>query len=225
LKSLGMVINWMWYLQRTDNYLRNEWSNYTNWPYDFLPYGLVEPVDSKSGQINSDFIVCNDNNIFPDKDLSDNNTGILVTGNYNPSNQKNIMLTWALLLDGKYRENELDEGVLRYIEKYVRTKGYSDNNCYSYNFCLNTDPFDFQPNGAINLSKFNQVEFEIKTYQPPTDPQALFLTICDPSGGEIIGVNKSYWNIYDYTYDLTVIEERYNILEFTSGMAGLKFAR
>jgi len=225
LKSLGMVINWMWYLQRTDNYLRNEWSNYTNWPYDFLPYGLVEPVDSNSGQINSDFIVCNDNNIYPDKDLSDNNTGILVTGNYNPSNQKNIMLTWALLLDGKYRENELDEGVLRYVEKYVRTKGYSDNNSYSYNFCLNTDPFDFQPNGAINLSKFNQVEFEIKTYQPPHDPQAQFLTICDPSGGEIIGINKSYWNIYDYTYDLTVIEERYNILEFTSGMAGLKFSR
>lgn len=220
LKSIGMVVNWMWYLQRTDNYLRNEWSNYTNWPYDFLPYNLVEPTETTS-----DFIVCNGNNIYPDKDLSDNNLSISITGNFNPANQKNIMLTWGLLLDGKYRENELDEGVLRLIEKYVRTKGYSDNNCYSYNFCLNTDPFDFQPNGAINLSKFNQVEFEIKTYQPPTDPQAQFLTICDPSGGEIIGINKSYWNIYDYTYDLTVIEERYNILEFTSGMAGLKFAR
>jgi hypothetical protein len=220
LKSIGMVVNWMWYLQRTDNYLRNEWSNYTNWPYDFLPYNLVEP-----NATTSDFIVCNGNDIYPNKDLSDNNLSISITGNFNPANQKNIMLTWGLLLDGKYRENELDEGVLRYIEKYVRTKGYSDNNSYCYNFCLNTDPFDFQPNGAINLSKFNQVEFEIKTYQPPTDPQAQFLTICDPSGGEIIGVNKSYWNIYDYTYDLTVIEERYNILEFTSGMAALKFAR
>lgn len=220
LKSIGMVVNWMWYLQRTDNYLRNEWSNYTNWPYDYLPYNLIEPNDKTTR-----FINCSDNKIYPDKDLSDNNTGILITGNFNTSNQKNIMLTWALLLDGKYRENELDEGVLRYIEKYVRTKGFSDNNTYCYNFCLNTDPFDFQPNGAINLSKFNQVEFEIKTYQPPLDNATQFLTICDPSGGEIIGVNKSYWNIYDYTYDLTVIEERYNILEFTSGMAGLKFAR
>lgn len=227
LKSIGMVINWMWYLQRTDNYLRNEWSNYTNWPYDFLPYNLVEPynIDDDTTIINTRPIICNGNEIYPNKDLSGDNTGILITGNHNPSNQKNILLTWALLLDGKYRENELDEGVLRYVEKYVRTKGSGEDNVYSYNFCLNTDPFEFQPNGAVNLSKFNKVEFEIKTYQPPLDEQAQFLTICDPSGGEIIGVNKSYWNIYDYTYDLTVLEERYNVLEFTSGMAALKFTR
>jgi hypothetical protein len=31
--SNGMVSSWMWYLQRSDANLRNEWSNYTNWPY------------------------------------------------------------------------------------------------------------------------------------------------------------------------------------------------
>ena len=33
LTSSGMVANWMFYLQRNDVNLRNEWSNYTNWPY------------------------------------------------------------------------------------------------------------------------------------------------------------------------------------------------
>lgn len=229
LKSIGMVINWMWYLQRTDAYLRNEWSNYTNWPYDKLPYNLVEPFDDETQIANSAFISCpeqdKNSKIYPNKDLTGNNTGILIRPPFRTENEKNIMLTWALVLDGKYRENELDEGILRYVEKYSKSKGFSNNNSYCYNFCLNTDPYDFQPNGAINLSKFNQIEFEIKTYQPPLDPSANFLTICDPNSGEIIGVNKSYWNIYDYTYDLTVLEERYNILEFTSGMAGLKFAR
>ena len=42
---------------------------------------------------------------------------------------------------------------------------------------------------------------------------------------EILGVNKSKWDIYEYNYDLTVMEERYNVLTFTSGNAGLMYAR
>lgn len=30
----------MWYLQRTDVVLRNEWNNYTNWAYNEKPYTL-----------------------------------------------------------------------------------------------------------------------------------------------------------------------------------------
>ena len=45
LETGGMVSNWMWYFQRTDAFLRNEWSNYTNWPYDVLPNNLVDPLD------------------------------------------------------------------------------------------------------------------------------------------------------------------------------------
>ena len=46
LDSLGMVSDWMWFFQRSDVSLRNEWSNYTNWPYDYLPYDLVDPSGS-----------------------------------------------------------------------------------------------------------------------------------------------------------------------------------
>jgi len=113
---------------------------------------------------------------------------------------------------------------LEYIEKYVRTSGNAPDGLYCYNFCLNTNPFDFQPSGGMNLSKFNNIQFEVVTIQPPLDPDAQVLTICDASGG-IIGVNKPTWRIYDYNFDLTILEERYNVLTFTSGMAGLMYAR
>jgi hypothetical protein len=45
--SVGLVANWMWYFQRSDVNLRNEWSNYTNWKYkDILPFP-VEKMYSK----------------------------------------------------------------------------------------------------------------------------------------------------------------------------------
>ena len=37
--------------------------------------------------------------------------------------------------------------------------------------------------------------------------------------------DKNSWNIYEYTYTLYLFEERYNILRFISGNAGLLFAR
>ena len=135
------------------------------------------------------------------------------------------MSKWGLLLDGKYRENTLDAGILQYVEKYTRSDGFANENIYCYNFCLNTSPSDFQPSGAINLSKFKNIEFEITTFQPPLDPSAQVFVICDPITHDIIGVNNPSWRIYDYNFDLTIFEERYNILTFTSGNAGLMYAR
>ena len=34
LNSIGLVGSWMWFARRDDAYLRNEWTNYTNWEYD-----------------------------------------------------------------------------------------------------------------------------------------------------------------------------------------------
>ena len=134
------------------------------------------------------------------------------------------MHTWGLLLDGKVRENTFDAGVFNYVEKYVRTSGNAKNGLYCYNFCLITDPFQYQPSGAINLNKFNNVEFEYSTHTPPLDPEAQTLTICDDKG-DIVGINKPIWRIYQYNYDLYIMEERYNILRFESGTANLMYAR
>ena len=41
LETNGMIASWMWFLQRNDVNLRNEWSNYTNWPYHNLPSNIT----------------------------------------------------------------------------------------------------------------------------------------------------------------------------------------
>ena len=228
LESLSMVANWMWFFQRSDAYMRNEWSNYSNWPYDYLPSDLQNPL-AKNGFTP---LALPYGNYTPSMDpsgvgcfvgQSDAPSNIYVTGQYSPSNQKDIMQNWALLLDGKYRENQFDAGVFNYVEKYARSRGNSPDGLYCYNFNLSTNPFDFQPSGAINLSKFKNIEFEFSTYQPPLDASAQVYAICNQ--GTLVGINKPTWRVYDYNYDLTVLEERFNILTFTSGNAALLYAR
>ena len=155
--------------------------------------------------------------------LDQTQTGLYVTGNFQDGNQKDILSKFGIILDGKYRENEFDSGVYNYIEKYSKSNGNSSNGLYCYNFCLNTNPYDFQPSGAMNLSKFKNIELELTTYVPPLDASAQTFNIC--SDGEIIGSNKESWIIYDYTFDLTLFEEKYNILKFTSGNAALVYSR
>ena len=41
---------------------------------------------------------------------------------------------------------------------------------------------------------------------------------------EIIGINKPTWRIYEYNYDLYVMEERVNMVVFVGGNAGLMYA-
>lgn len=220
LESLSMVANWMWFFQRSDVDLRNEWSNYSNWAYqDVLPQEVIDPVGPYLN-------IPNCGNFTPALNPKFNSpTGIAITGDYSVANQKEIMQNWALLLDGKYRENVLDAGVFNYVEKYARSPGNAPDGLYCYNFCLNTNPLEYQPSGALNLSKFKNIEFEFSTYLPPLDPNAQVFVICNPDGGNVVGVNKPTWRIYNYNFDLTVLEERYNVLSFTSGNAGLLYAR
>ena len=222
--TMGMVSSWMWYFQRTDINLRNQWSNYTNWPYNYLPQDVAfAPAD---GGLNLDCNSITKLGIGPGYNPIDGtHTGVTITGDYNVENHRSILESLAILFDGKYRENLFDVGVYDYIEKYVRTSGNAPDGLYNYSFAIHTDPFDFQPSGAVNLSKFNDVQFEFKTYVPPLDPSAQFYTICDPSSGEVIGVNKPTWRIYDYNYNLVVHEERYNVLTFVGGNCGLMYAR
>jgi hypothetical protein len=229
LNSLSMVADYMWYFQRSDINLRNQWSNYTNWPYETEAYPPVLADASNSvstyelpcggGAVNPGF------NFDPVTGVPDVSSGLYITGDYQAGNERIIMKEWALLLDGKYRENTLDAGVLDYMEKYIRTGGDAPEGVYCYNFCLDTNPFVLQPSGAINMSKFSKIQFEFTTGYPPVDASAQTFVICDPSSGEIMGVNKPVWRIYDYNYDLTIFEERYNTVVFTCGNVGLMYAR
>jgi hypothetical protein len=224
LDSLGMVISWMFYFQRSDANLRNQWSNYTNWPYEYMPQDIT-PAPSEGNVPNP-----NPNpppvppflgpGLNPDGTLS----GLYTTGVYNPQNIKSILVALGILLDGQYRENILPAGVYNFVEKYVRTAGYAPSGLYCYNFCLNTDPFSLQPSGAMNMSRFTNIQFEFTTISPPADPYAQVLTICDPATGDIIGINKPTWRIYGYNYNMYLMEERVNMVIFVGGNAGLLYA-
>jgi Major capsid protein N-terminus/Large eukaryotic DNA virus major capsid protein len=224
--SIGMISNYTFFLQRSDANLRNEWSNYTNWPYNYLPYDLTPASTSGTYEIirtNPDGTTTTVY-IGPGVNANGKLTGWMLTGNYNLENEKNILLSMALLLDGSYRENAQPVGIYNYIEKYTRTAGNAPDGLYVYNFCMNTSPYDLQPSGAINMSRFTTIEFEINTIVPSLDPYAQSLTICDPETGNIIGINKPTWRIYDYNFNMVVFEERINMITFVGGNCGLMYA-
>ena len=227
LESLGMVSNWLFYFQRSDVNLRNEWSNYSNWPYNYVPVDIIAapvegtfPVYRYSVALGGYELVY----IGPGVNVDNTLTGWTISNTYNSQNEKDILVSLGILLDGAYRENARPAGIYNLIEKYTRTSGNAPDGLYCYNFCLNTSPLDLQPSGAINMNRFNQIELEFVTIVPPIDPLAQVLTICDPETGAIIGVNKPTWRIYDYNFDLTLFEERMNVVTFIGGNCGLMYA-
>jgi len=223
IDSIGMVISWMFYFQRSDVNLRNQWSNYTNWPYNYMPQD-VSPAPTAGDFPNPAPSPPNPALLGPGLNPDGTLSGLYITGIYNPQNLKQILVALGILLDGQYRENLLPAGVYNFVEKYTRTAGAAPSGLYCYNFCLDTSPYSTQPSGAMNMSRFTNIQFEFLTIVPPVDPYAQVLTICDPVTGEIVGINKPTWRIYDYNYNMYLIEERVNMVTFIGGNAALMYA-
>lgn len=213
IETTGMVSSWMWYFQRNDVNMRNEWSNYTNWPYKHIPNDVIVPPQK---------LLLHPPNTVGGKQL---NTGIFISGNFSVENHKHIMESMGIVLDGKYRENTLPRGVFDYIEKYARTNGFAKEGLYCYQFCLDTNPRTYQPSGAINLGKFKNIELEFVTFVPQIDSLNSQFNITCNENGEPIATNKSTWRLYEYTYNLVLFEERYNVLSFIGGTCGMLYAR
>jgi hypothetical protein len=222
IESKGLISGWMWYFQRSDVASRNEWSNYTNWLYEDKI-----PNDLEKLRISSQFKYYSPQFSYS-SDISKN---IYITGYspdvYSQTNQCEIMKNFAIICDGKYREQEFDSNIFSKLEKYNKSNGAClKTGLYCYNFSLTTDPFKQQPNGAFNTNLFKTIEFEYNNYSnPPIDEiNSNFTTICDETGA-IIGVSKDPTNIYKYNYNLHVLEEKYNILLFQNGFAGLVYSK
>ena len=209
IPSRDMVSNYMWRFRRSDVNSRNEWSNYSNWPYNnVLPLGLdtwipVGPTVNPVPQFQW--------------------TQIIDPNNEN-ENIKNILIDLGIVVGGNYREVVLPEGTYNLMEKYIRTTGNAKDGLYCYNFCLDSNQNEYQPSGAMNMNKFKYVQFEYNTIEPPIDPSANIINICD-GNGNIIGVRKSTTDLYEYNYDLRIFEERYNMIVITSGNIGLMWAK
>ena len=209
IPSTGLVSTWTMFLRRNDAYKRNQWSNYSNWETDTIPSNVISLKD-KLGTIegiNFDFSVID----------------AYESGQYDYRNEKNILLSLGILCDGKYKENVFEEGIFHRIENYMKSNGLCKDGIYTYNFCFDNNPENLQPSGAMNLSKFKNIELEISTIQPPDNPSAQFNVVCDENGP--VSITKNPNDLFLYTYDLHVIEERYNVVTFMSGNCGLKFAR
>ena len=214
IDSKNLVSNYMLRFRRSDAFLRNEWSNYSNWAYNNV---IPQPV--------ADFLpqYLNSNNELTE--LGNPNmfhiTGPIGSYAYN---QKNILLDMAIVLQGVYREQLLDSGIYDYVEKFKRTSGGAKEGLYCYNFCLNSNRNDYQPSGAINMNKFSKISIEFNTIEPPFNPQGSIVeVICDISNNPI-GFRKNVGTLNDYNYDLRIFEERYNIMSITGGRLGLQYA-
>jgi hypothetical protein len=218
ITSVGLVSSWMWYFQRSDANLRNQWSNYTNWPYNYMPNDITPAPTA------GPFKLVNGSTIGPGINPTCTLTGLFTSGVYTPQNTQEILVALAIQIDGQYRENLQSAGVYSFIEKYVRTAGNATPFLYCYNFCLNTSPFELQPSGAMNTNRFYLIEFEFTTITPPLDPYAQALNICDPQTGDIVGINKPTWRIFEYNFDMVLFEERLNVLTFIGGNCGMEYA-
>ena len=125
---------------------------------------------------------------------------------------------------GNLEKIPLYSGVLSFVDKYIRTAGNSEVGLYCYNFCLTTDPFQYQPSGVMNMTHFKHIAFEYSTIDSPLDLSGVLLAICSPNN-EFIGYNNYKWRLKKYNFDMYIMEERYNILDFKDNMVVLQFVQ
>ena len=219
IQSRDLVPSYMWRFRRSDAFERNEWSNYSNWPYRGI---LPSQPSNESNPIIDDPL----HNRFPSP-----SPNIFVYTQTHNENKQNILTDLALVIDGEYRENLHPACLYEYGEKWLRTQGNARDGIFCYNFCIDSNMREYQPSGAQNMSTFKSIRLEFNTNEPPINPEGKkFDVICsDPTetnpGGVIIGVRKNAFELYDYTYDMRIYEFRYNIISIISGRIGLMYAR
>jgi hypothetical protein len=216
IPTSGLVSSWMIRARRNDAFMRNEWDNYTNWPYKKLPANIYPAPKYET-----------DGHIGPGLQPDGQDTHIFITGPLNNDNYPHIVETIAIKVNGEYRENRMTRNVFQYMQRYNQTKGSADinNGLYCYHFGMNTDLFATQPTGYINTAKFNKLELEMTLVTPNIDESRLpnNAVICNQEG-EIIAVRKDTWRMFQYVFEIKVFEEKYNLLTFQNGTCQFIYA-
>ena len=232
IQTAGLVVSWMWFFQRSDVNKRNEWSNYSNWDYNYIPYAATSFLDVSTNPTPTPLPYTPPGVPICQPTAQGKLCSLYLSGPLHIENEYNIMTTWGLTLDNLVRETRFGWGVPDYIEKYARTTGNGKKGVYCYNFCISTNPFTEQPSGAINISKFNTIGFQYTTIEPPDASGNIYVSqLCNyvspPSElpGPQIATNKPYWADYKYSFNLHIMEERYNMLVIESGVANLALSR
>ena len=147
INSKDLVVNYMWTYRRSDAFERNEWSNYTNWRYTNIPNIDVTNINT-----------VNTNKFFV--------TPFIENGNLE-NNEKNILKSLSIIIDGKIREEIFEQGVYNYIEKYLKCLGKGRDGQYFYSFALDNNYTNTQPTGSMNMSKYDNITFEFTLINTP----------------------------------------------------------
>ena len=243
IKCYGMTVSWMWFFQRTDVILRNEWSNYSNWPYNNkMPYPCILSLDllNSLSNVNTPYISPQNKKYLLN---SLNPCAQYISGPTHPGNEKNIMVNWGLYCNELVREDILPYGINNYIENYLKVEGDPDDGIYCYNFNIEKGS-TLNPSGAMNMMKFNNITFEFTTIDPYREVSNNVNQILDVKTNETTNettnkttsettsetTNETKYCIdslksqeFDYNYNLHIIEERYNILQFSNGLVDYLF--
>lgn len=153
-------------------------------------------------------------------------SGVLpyITGPYRGLD-KTILKNWSLLLDGKLREERIESLYFNTAEQLLRNNGGWKEGLYSYNFSLNGSPYEIDPTGGMNLINYRHIDFEYENLPllEIRDPSLVaIIPICDSSGNSY-GYNKIDWEIYNYSFNMKIFEEHYNVLTIENGLASLEF--
>lgn len=171
--------------KRDDVDNRNDWNNYTNW------------IDEETPPFRSGF-----NNEFFEEFKNDTNASEKGTdSNYSFKKSPYILKNLQLKLNGTDRFSAEDSDFLNNVVSNSFAKQNPKKGILFYSFSLN--PFDYQPSGTCNMSRFNTIELFIETQDVPIP-------------------TTSSDNVFKY--DINVYTVNYNILRITSGTGNLEFS-
>jgi hypothetical protein len=194
----GLICGYLMALRRSDVSKRNEWFNYTNLEFE-SDEGKLDYQDTPE----------------PEE--------FATSGTIRPD--KTILREIGFKLAGKYRENTLPASVYQYTELWSEKWKNQKDGLMSYAFELSAPGSSNGVQGGTSNSKVKEMEIELSTTTIQRDSSGgNIVDICDDQGN-IIGTRKEISELYPYTFDLIIKEERYNEVIFTSGMVGLGIVR
>lgn len=171
--------------KRTDVDDRNDWNNYTNWVNEEKP-----PFTSG---FNNEFFEEFKNDTLACEKATDNN--------YSFKKSPYILKNLQLKLNGTDRFSAEESEFFNNVLSNSYAKAIPKKGILFYSFSLN--PFDYQPSGTCNMSRFNTIELFIETQDVPIP-------------------TTSSDNVFKY--DINVYTVNYNILRITSGTGNLEFS-
>lgn len=179
--------------KRTDIEDRNDWNNYTNWINEKIPpysvTGFSNPYFEEHLKIDD-----------PSTYLLSEKV-IEKFGNYELKKSPFIIKSIQLKLDGTDRFANEGFDFFNKSMPYNYSKRIPKDGIYFYSFSLN--PFEYQPSGSCNMSRFSNIELFIETVDAPT----------------VLKTNEKL-----YKYDIDVYTVNYNILRIFGGMGNVEFS-